>query len=272
VDERPDAVQFDRAEYAGGDAAPTTCAACGQALWDTYYDVNGRVCCERCRRDLELAGTEGSGPGRFLRATVYGALAGAVGAGIWYAVRAVSGYEVGLIAVLVGFMVGAAVRKGSAGRGGWRYQALAMFLTYASIVSTYVPMIAKDLFEGARKDASAPAQSTTTPASPAPGAGPAASAAPPAAAPASAPAEARKLSPGRALLAVAALAVVLFAIACVAPFLGGVQGVIGLVIIGIGLYEAWKINRRLPLVIGGPYRIGAARSPAVSASPTATGG
>ena len=261
MEDRQDGVQFDRAEYEGGPAAPTACAACGQALWDTYYDVSGRVCCERCRRDMELAGTQGSGPGRFLRAALYGTLAAALGAGIWYAVRAVSGYEVGLIAVLVGFMVGAAVRKGSGGRGGWRYQALAVFLTYASIVSTYVPVIAQGVFEGAKKgkaqaDASPPPAST-----PADAAG-AASAVPSAATPAPPPAEATRSSPGKALLVVAVLAVVLFAIACVAPFLGGAQGVIGLFIIGIGLYEAWKINRRMPLVITGPFRVGAAPAPA----------
>jgi hypothetical protein len=31
----------------------------------------------------------------------------------------------------------------------------------------------------------------------------------------------------------------------------------GLFIIAIGVYEAWKINRRLPLTITGPYRVGA---------------
>ena len=105
------------------------------------------VLCERCKMDLELAATQGTRAGRFLRAAVYGVGAGAVGSGIWYAVRAATGYEVGLIAVAVGFMVGAAVRKGSNGRGGWRYQALAMFLTYASIVSTYVPDIMTEIIK-----------------------------------------------------------------------------------------------------------------------------
>jgi hypothetical protein len=249
VDERQDAMQFDRAEYAGEGAAPTSCAACGQALWDTYYDVSGRLCCERCRRDLELLGSQGSGPGRFLRAATYGALAGALGAGIWYAVRALTGYEVGIIAVVVGFMVGAAVRKGSAGRGGRLYQALAMFLTYAAIVSTYVPMITKELMEGAKK-----AQAETTSRRAAPGA-----------IEPTVPA-ATKISPGKALLAVAAFGLVVFAIAFVAPFLGGLQGVIGLFIIGIGLYEAWKLNRRVPLVVTGPFRVGAAPGPEPAAT------
>lgn len=256
MEERQEGVQFDRAEYADKAAAPTTCANCGQPLWDTYYDVNGRVCCERCRRDLELSGSQGSGPGRFLRATTFGALAGAVGAGIWYGVRALTGYEVGLIAILVGFMVGAAVRKGSAGRGGWLYQSLAVFLTYTSIVSTYVPMITKDLMEGARK---AEAQTASPPAATGTGAETVVP-------PATAPPAATKIEPGRALLAVAVFGLVVFAIACVAPFLGGFQSVIGLFIIGIGLYEAWKINRHVPLVVTGPFRVGSAPGPDAAAT------
>jgi hypothetical protein len=39
------------------------------------------------------------------------------------------------------------------------------------------------------------------------------------------------------------------------PFLGGTSNIIGLFIIGIGLYEAWKLTRALPLTVLGPYPI-----------------
>jgi hypothetical protein len=35
----------------------------------------------------------------------------------------------------------------------------------------------------------------------------------------------------------------------------------GILIIGIGLYEAWKMNRRTPLEIAGPFRVGAPPPP-----------
>ena len=41
--------------------------------------------------------------------------------------------NLGLVAVLVGFIVGRAVRKGSENRGGSFYQVLAVFLTYTAI-------------------------------------------------------------------------------------------------------------------------------------------
>jgi hypothetical protein len=52
-------------------------------------------------------------------------------------------------------------------------------------------------------------------------------------------------------------------IAIAAPFLAGFENIIGLVIIGIGLYEAWKLNKRTELAISGPHAL--ASRPAVTA-------
>jgi hypothetical protein len=213
-------LQFDRAEYEQPGPSSPVCSVCGQAVWSVYYAVNGRVLCERCKTDLELNANQGSRAGRFLRAAAYGLGAGALGAGVWYAVRATTGYELGLIAIGVGLFVGGAVRKGSNGRGGWRYQTLAMFLTYASIVSTYVPMIMSAMRQGVEdKD------------------------------------------PGTVFLAIGM--VVAFVLAFAAPFLGGVENIMGIVIIGIALYEAWKMNKKVPLEITGPHRVGAAEPAAL---------
>jgi hypothetical protein len=57
-------------------------------------------------------------------------------------------------------------------------------------------------------------------------------------------------------------AAVLGAIVCAAPFLAGVQNIMGLVIIGIGLYEAWKFNKRREWSISGPHAIATAPTPA----------
>jgi hypothetical protein len=47
-----------------------------------------------------------------------------------------------------------------------------------------------------------------------------------------------------------------FAIALASPFFGGVQNFMGWVILTIALYEAWKLNRRVP--VNGPFRFGSA--------------
>jgi hypothetical protein len=49
----------------------------------------------------------------------------------------------------------------------------------------------------------------------------------------------------------------LFVFMLISPFLGGFQNVIGWLIIGIALWEAWKANRRVALSITGPFTIAA---------------
>ena len=72
------------------------------------------------------------------QAALFGLGAAALGSVIFYGVTALTGYEIGLIGVLVGYLVGKAVRKGSGSIGGVQYQVLAVGLTYLSITSTYV--------------------------------------------------------------------------------------------------------------------------------------
>lgn len=44
-----------------------------------------------------------------------------------------------------------------------------------------------------------------------------------------------------------------------APFLGGFSNIIGLVIVAIGLFEAWKQTRLVPFSSAGPFRFGGGR-------------
>jgi len=68
-----------------------------------------------------------------------------VGAAIYFAIVTLTGYETGLVAIAVGFLVGAGVRMGSHGKGGMPYQALALAVTYFVVV-TYVPFIIEGMF------------------------------------------------------------------------------------------------------------------------------
>jgi hypothetical protein len=242
-------LQFERAEYAEA-PAPPSCHVCGEPVHGVYYDVNGATTCERCRHDLELAGT-GHGAGRLARATLLGVLAAVACSIAWYAIRKLTGYEFGILAIGVGLLVGGAVRSGSRGRGGWRYQVLAMFLTYNAIVVTYVPDIVQGLQSAQTAPAAAPSASPS-PALPV--------AAPPPAAPAT-PRDAPEGAPTAGMVALALGVLLLFAYA--APFLavaGEPSAVLGLVIIGIALYEAWKMNRRRVLEITGPHRLASPRA------------
>src|SRR2546427_9516885 len=88
-------------------------------------------------------------------AGIFGLGAGVIGAIIYYAVMAIAHLEIGIVAILIGYMVGYAVRKGARGRGGRRFQVLAVALTYASVALAYTPIAVKQAIDANRQKASA---------------------------------------------------------------------------------------------------------------------
>jgi hypothetical protein len=236
----PEGLRFDEPAAAAG---TPTCASCRSAITAAYYEVNGHVVCADCKSTMEQA-RAGSGTSRLLKAAAYGAGAAVLGAGLYYAILAMTGYEIGLVAIAVGWLVGRGVQKGSNGAGGWAYQTLAVGLTYLAIVSTYVPFIVKSAMEKPDK-ASAVAAAPSAPA------GTDSVAARPVAVTA-APGDG--MTAGKFAVGVLAL----IAIAAAAPFLAGVENFLGLIIIGFALFQAWKMNRRVPLAFSGPYAVGRA--------------
>jgi hypothetical protein len=214
------------------------CAFCQDKIYDAYFEVSGQTSCQKCRYTLEERRAHGSGAGRFLRASLAGSLAATAGAGIYYAVLALTEYEFALVSILVGLMVGFAVSWGSGHRGGRVYQTLAVVLTYLAIVSTHVPFVLQGWEDdlAAHDTSVAGGDAVTAPASEA----------------APVDAELAQLSVRDLLVGVAALLLLVAAI----PFLAGVENVVGLMIIAFGLFEAWRLNRYQPVTIEGPFRFG----------------
>src|SRR5687768_5772530 len=132
--------------------ADQTCARCGKALVGSYHMMNAEMICGGCRAHVQRMMNDGSGFGRVGRAFVFGLGAALVGGGIWYAIQESTGWQIGLIAVLVGWMIGKAVNHGSNGKGGWKYQAMAIVLTYFAVAATYVPTAIEELRNGAESD------------------------------------------------------------------------------------------------------------------------
>jgi hypothetical protein len=135
-------MQFDKADYGEG-AAPPSCAVCASELRERYFEANGKRVCERCRAAL-TAPAPGTPAGRFFSAFGYGISGGIAGFFLYYGVLKLTGYELGLISIVVGLLVGFGVKKGSRGVGGAGYQALAMVLTYFAITSTYLVMFLEE--------------------------------------------------------------------------------------------------------------------------------
>ena len=119
------------------------CIACTLPIETTYFALGDQVICPSCK-EVVSAPPKGSGFVRLAKATCFGTGAGLVGAVIWYLIRVIANLEIGLVAILVGYMVGKAIHKASAGKGGFVYQALAVLITYGCISANYMP----DIFQG----------------------------------------------------------------------------------------------------------------------------
>lgn len=201
-------LQFDQIELpAAATKIVQQCAACRQAVGDTYYETNGAVLCASCAQRFKGSN---AGAAALPTAVVYGALTALAGTLVWYFVMKISGgMTFGILAIALGYLVGRAVRIGSGGRGGGAYQALAMLLTYASVCASDALFILRR-FDDA----------------------------------------------GTAKI------LEIFRAALIAPFTSGLSDIMGLIILGIALYEAWKLNR--PLTITGPFRVAPVAPPAAT--------
>jgi hypothetical protein len=68
-----------------------------------------------------------------MKASSLGTVAAIAGAILYFLIVRATHINFGLVSIVVGFMVGSAVRHGSGNRGGTSYQLLALFLTYCAI-------------------------------------------------------------------------------------------------------------------------------------------
>jgi hypothetical protein len=223
-------LQFDRPDFGAPSQAAVVCSACKRAVVQSYYEINGQIVCSGCRETLTQDG--GSRVARVIRSVAAGLGVGLLGALVWWGVRKATNYEIGIISIGIGIAVGKAVRWGSRARGGAAYQILAILLTYISITANYVPDVVEQIMQNNTKQEQA---------------------AKPAAKPAAVKASAAESSVniGEALVGIVAI----FALAAAVPFFGGFENIIGILIIAFGLFEAWKINKRVALTINGPYSV-----------------
>jgi hypothetical protein len=222
-----EALQFHRAEPIS-DSSAQRCIACQAPIAQTYFHASGRVICPQCAERIQQ-GQQAPPAYSFPRALLFGGGAALAGCAIYATVAIATGMEIGLIAILVGVMVGKSIRRASGGFGGRPQQILAVALTYFSITTSYIPVIIWDVVHKSKIEASATANGGAS----------------------SQPSSDQPMSPGKAVL-------YLLGVCAVAPFLSltdGFSGIISLFIIFIGLRQAWKLTRRSEILLMGPYRV-----------------
>jgi len=239
-------LQFDRvtAEPTGPAASQTPvveCSTCHRSITTEYYQIQDRSVCGRCRTVLESFAETPTGALPLIRAGLFGLGAGVAGAILYYAVIAIANIEIGIIAILIGYMVGRSVRKGAGGRGGLRFQILAASVTYASVAMAYTPVAFQAIaanqarVQEARTNASASAANAAATAK-------------------------RRPRPtlGRFLLGIGMLAA--FSAALPVLYIVGSLPIslISAFIIFIGMRQAWRMTAAPIIDVFGPYQIGAA--------------
>src|SRR5512134_1064564 len=99
-EDKPEKLEFGRGEI--GATEPVVCADCSTPITDTYYALGEKVICPTCRTAVQLATDNSSGAGLFLRASFLGVPAAALGGAIYYAIGVWTGYEFGLVAIVIG--------------------------------------------------------------------------------------------------------------------------------------------------------------------------
>jgi hypothetical protein len=250
--DHPQELQFDRviaAPSASAVATPATatCTACQNTLDTEYYSVNDHAVCRSCRDGIEQVAQTPRGAWPFIRAGLFGIGAGIVGAAIYYGVIALANLEIGIVAILIGYMVGYSVRRGAGGRGGRRFQVLAIALTYGAVALAYTPVVIKATLDRQKTDS---ASSITTH-----------TAGTAAATPLSESVN-EDLSARDGLMAL----IVALGIIASLPVLMVVgtlpSGLISAAIIFFGMRQAWVMTGIPSLRISGPYRVGSDPSPA----------
>lgn len=244
-------------DFSSAPAAPSalTCAGCQRSIADQYWTVGTAVICRDCQAKFEAGQSPASGllsrSGRFSRAVLYGFGGMLLGSTVWYLVMKLANLEIGLIAILLGWLVAKGILKGSGNRGGRRYQVLAVLLTYLGIGTAYLPFAVEGALQNRATEVTSADTNAVTPRSDS-------VLTVEEQAPTAAAAKASSGSGVGALLG--AIALLLWGVLSlpVLTLSADAGAAISLLIYGFALMKAWQQTAERRLTISGPFQVGAA--------------
>jgi hypothetical protein len=232
--------QFGTAEYAptpGNDR----CKTCNQPIVGQYYRVGGALTCAGCALQAERQLPKDT-HAAYVRGILFGVGGALLGLILYSTFGIVTGLVIGYISLAVGYIVGKAIKMGSGGIGGRRYQIAAAVLTYAAVSMAAIPIaISQSVKKEMRTQPSSRVQSSEPEQLPASGG--------PITPQHDQLATKPKMSFGAALLGLALLGLA-------SPLLdlqNPIQGLIGLVILFVGIRIAWQMTAGLSTEIIGPF-------------------
>ena len=172
------------------------------------------------------------------KAFLFGLGAAIAGCALYAVVAIVTGLELSLISIVIGYMVGKAIRHASGGLGGRPQQILAVLLTYFAITTSYIPV---GIYTYSKQQHRQQIENTR-------GASTTATAG-----------DADERSANAPPISLGAVLTRLLLLALAAPFLSisHAGNILSLIIIFIGLQYAWRITAKREIVVMGPYQPGA---------------
>jgi uncharacterized protein (DUF983 family) len=130
--------QFGKAEYSAS-RDTSRCSICQQTLGSAYYRVKQAIACEACALKAKME-TPADSHSAFVRAVIFGIGAAILGMAGYALFTIVTGIYIGYISLAVGWFIGKAMKAGSAGFGGRRYQITAVLLTYGAVSIAAIPI------------------------------------------------------------------------------------------------------------------------------------
>jgi len=219
------------------------CVVCKKPLLTDYFLINGKTVCDSCRAAVLSSTAVPRGLAPMGKSIGLGLLAAIAGAAVYYGVIRITNFEIGIVAILIGYMVGWAVRKGANGRGGRRFQILAVALTYWAVGLAYTPLVYEGTMRHSEKSAvsvqGSVSDSTST-----------------------ATADGESKSVSSRLLGFGTLFFLIFALPVITIFQSMPGGILSAFIIFIGLRQAWQMTAAPIMKVSGPYRVGSGPSTA----------
>ena len=133
------------------------CAQCQQQIpAGQYYSYKGRkgadlFLCSSCRDRAEQALQAETKNPNLIGALTLGLLAGLLAGGIWYAIVVVTGYEIGYVAIGIGYLIGHGVLIGSGKKRAASLQLLSGGIALCSLLAanyfTFLHFLRKTLLE-----------------------------------------------------------------------------------------------------------------------------
>ena len=224
-----------------GAGTALACTLCHTPFEAEYFDVGGQQICRACSDKVAYQTATPREWSTLMRAGIAGMIAAILGALLYFAVIAISGFEVGLVSIAIGYMVGYGIRLGTRGRGGRRFQVIALVLTYWAIGLAYSTLGIKALID-ARSEGDTAAIS-----------GPQKSGAQQDAA---AETDEAPMTGTQFVLALLYLLGFTFVMPVLAIASDMPGGLISGAIIVFGMMQAWKMTAVPVVTVTGPYRIG----------------